>query len=160
MDLKKFSLVLRQIPKLLQLSPFASSVLNAFFLASYLTSLDTGCTTTRYNALSTLGRATVPRAVQHSHSRIQDGMFRHARSWYECFQDFFLIALTENVLESNGPIPTLTTFVPSLPRGSPFRASVHSWDIPKLSPVVGPWNASGVKILIGVRVIIDGICLS
>lgn len=54
------------------------------------------------------------------------------------------------------PLPTVTSFVPSLPAGAPFRVSVHSWH----DPVPGAYTKSRAKvfddIMFEARVFIDG----
>jgi len=58
--------------------------------------------------------------------------------------------------------PTLITYVPSLPRGTPFNISLHSWTQPRFSPGLGLFY--GRKNLEnaawGVRIIVDGECVS
>jgi hypothetical protein len=63
-------------------------------------------------------------------------------------------------VDRDGPLPVLTTFLPSLPQGSPFRVSIHAWDTPKLSPNAEALKNAGEKVHIGVRIQVDGRCVA
>lgn len=55
-----------------------------------------------------------------------------------------------------GQIPVLTTFVPSLPRGNPFRVSVHTWDQPAPTRIMQSLMQPGDSVMYEVRIFIDG----
>ncbi|KAL1958853.1 hypothetical protein VTO42DRAFT_3690 [Malbranchea cinnamomea] len=57
-------------------------------------------------------------------------------------------------------IPVLTTFIPSLARGSPFRVSVHSWERPRPTRLLESMMQPEDTVMYEVRVFIDGTCIS
>jgi hypothetical protein len=59
-----------------------------------------------------------------------------------------------------GQLPLLTAFVPSLPRGNPFRVSVHSWDKPGITKITESLMQPDDVVMYEVRVFIDGHCIS
>jgi hypothetical protein len=50
----------------------------------------------------------------------------------------------------------LTTFVPSLPRGTPFKVSVHAWDKPGITKITERLMQPDDVPAYEVRVSIDG----
>ncbi|KAL2351183.1 hypothetical protein BJ546DRAFT_361737 [Cryomyces antarcticus] len=60
----------------------------------------------------------------------------------------------------SGHLPVLTCFVPSLPRGSPFKVSIHSWGRQKLSAGLRSLGVTHERLLFGVRVLVDGECIA
>ncbi|KAJ5175540.1 uncharacterized protein N7482_001417 [Penicillium canariense] len=61
---------------------------------------------------------------------------------------------------SYGQIPILTTFVPSLPRDSPFRVSIHSWEKPRPSRFTERLMQPDDVLLYEARVFVDGSCVA
>ncbi|KAI9817243.1 MAG: hypothetical protein M1827_001356 [Pycnora praestabilis] len=53
-------------------------------------------------------------------------------------------------------LPTLTTFVPNLEQGTPFRVSIHSWHTPHPSLDTEKLMHRGDKIVFEARCIVDG----
>lgn len=58
----------------------------------------------------------------------------------------------------NNPLllPAVTSFVPSLPAGAPFRISIHSWQNPEISRYVQLLNKPSDLIIFEARLFIDG----
>ena len=54
------------------------------------------------------------------------------------------------------PLPTVTSFVPSLSAGAPFRVSVHSWHDPEPSAYTKSRTKHVDDIMFEARVFIDG----
>ncbi|KAJ5355742.1 hypothetical protein N7517_010351 [Penicillium concentricum] len=54
-------------------------------------------------------------------------------------------------------LPVLTTFIPSLPRDSPFQVSVHSWEKPRPSMQIESNMEPEDVLLFEVRLFIDGV---
>lgn len=59
-----------------------------------------------------------------------------------------------------GQLPVLTCFLPSLPRDTPFRVSVHSWNRPRPTRVMEGLMQPEDLVMFEVRIFIDGICAS
>lgn len=59
-----------------------------------------------------------------------------------------------------GQLPVLTCFLPSLPRDTPFRVSVHSWNRPRPTRVMEGLMQPEDSVMFEVRIFIDGICAS
>lgn len=59
-----------------------------------------------------------------------------------------------------GQMPVLTTFVPSLEKGSPFRVSIHSWEKPRPSRLIEGMMQPDDMLLYEARVFIDGDCIA
>lgn len=59
-----------------------------------------------------------------------------------------------------GQVPVLTTFIPSLPKDSPFRVSIHSWEKPRPSRLVESLMRPDDLLLYEARVFIDGRCVA
>lgn len=57
---------------------------------------------------------------------------------------------------SPSPLPTVTSFVPSLPAGAPFRVSVHSWHDPEPSAYTKSRTKLVDDIMFEARVFVDG----
>ena len=53
-------------------------------------------------------------------------------------------------------LPTVTTFVPALSAGAPFRISVHCWENPELSRYLQAANKFGKTAKFEARVFVDG----
>lgn len=54
-------------------------------------------------------------------------------------------------------LPVLTTFIPSLPKDSPFQVSVHSWERPHPSVQIESNMEPEDVLLFEVRIFIDGV---
>ena len=54
-------------------------------------------------------------------------------------------------------LPVLTTFIPSLPKDSPFQVSVHSWEKPRPSVQIESNMEPEDVLLFEARIFIDGI---
>ncbi|KGO43082.1 hypothetical protein PEX1_068690 [Penicillium expansum] len=54
-------------------------------------------------------------------------------------------------------LPVLTTFIPSLPKDSPFQVSVHSWEKPRPSVQIESIMEPEDVLLFEVRIFIDGV---
>ncbi|OAL70931.1 hypothetical protein A7D00_4593 [Trichophyton violaceum] len=59
-----------------------------------------------------------------------------------------------------GQLPVLTCFLPSLPRDTPFRVSVHSWNRPRPTRIMEGLMQPEDSVMFEVRIFIDGICAS
>ncbi|KAJ5580165.1 uncharacterized protein N7459_006150 [Penicillium hispanicum] len=59
-----------------------------------------------------------------------------------------------------GQIPVLTAFVPSLPKDTPFRVSIHSWEKPRPSRLTESLMQPDDLLLFEARVFIDGLLVS
>lgn len=57
-------------------------------------------------------------------------------------------------------IPILTTFIPSLARGTAFRISIHNWDKPKPSRLIESMMQPDDVLLYEARVFVDGECVA
>ncbi|PNS17308.1 hypothetical protein CAC42_6991 [Sphaceloma murrayae] len=65
------------------------------------------------------------------------------------------------VREQSVKTPTLVTYIPSLEQGSPFVLSLHSWTSPQFSPdLTARPSPSSEGLAWGVKVVVDGICVS
>ncbi|TVY81836.1 hypothetical protein LSUE1_G003008 [Lachnellula suecica] len=53
-------------------------------------------------------------------------------------------------------LPTVTSFIPGLPQGAPFRISIHSWQNPEVSRYVQNLNKGSDHIMFEARIFIDG----
>jgi hypothetical protein len=53
-------------------------------------------------------------------------------------------------------LPTMTTFIPSLPHSTPFQISIHSWDIPRPTVQIEANMRPEDSVLFEARVYIDG----
>lgn len=58
--------------------------------------------------------------------------------------------------DSMSQLPMLTSFIPSLDHGSPFRVSVHSWEPPKPSQILRTFKTHEETVAFEARVYIDG----
>ena len=56
-----------------------------------------------------------------------------------------------------GQMPVLTTFIPSLPKDSPFRVSIHSWEKPRPSRFIERMMQPDDVLLFEARVFLDGV---
>ncbi|KAI9699509.1 MAG: hypothetical protein M1820_007140 [Bogoriella megaspora] len=54
----------------------------------------------------------------------------------------------------------MTAFIPSLPRGTPFKTSVHCWETPKPSLDAESAKSRGEKVVFGAKAFIDGVCVT
>ncbi|PGH16950.1 hypothetical protein AJ80_05018 [Polytolypa hystricis UAMH7299] len=59
-----------------------------------------------------------------------------------------------------GQTPVLTAFVPTLPRNSSFRVSIHSWEMPQPTRLMESLMQPDDSVLYEARVFIDGQCVS
>lgn len=57
-------------------------------------------------------------------------------------------------------LPVLTTYIPGLLEGTPFRASIHSWDRPRPSRLMDSLMQSDDALLFQAQVYIDGVAVS
>ncbi|KAJ5731000.1 uncharacterized protein N7483_005508 [Penicillium malachiteum] len=55
-----------------------------------------------------------------------------------------------------GQVPVLTSFVPSMPKDSPFRVSIHSWEKPHPSRFIEKMMQPDDVLVFEARVLIDG----
>lgn len=53
-------------------------------------------------------------------------------------------------------LPTVTSFIPALEHGMPFRLSIHSWETPEPSRVTKNYTKHADLIMFEARVFIDG----
>lgn len=53
-------------------------------------------------------------------------------------------------------VPTVTSFVASLERHSPFRISIHSWKKPVPSRLLQSYKTRDEKVMFEARIYIDG----
>jgi hypothetical protein len=53
-------------------------------------------------------------------------------------------------------LPTMTCFVPSLPHGTPFHISVHSWRKPEVSAYTRSYSKHLELVKLEARVFVDG----
>ena len=67
-------------------------------------------------------------------------------------------AFTDSIACIDGrEIPTLRSYISSVAQGTPFRISIHNWEIPyKPSAIIESRRKSGEKIMLAVQVSIDG----
>lgn len=54
-------------------------------------------------------------------------------------------------------LPVLTSYIPSLPENTPFRASVHCWDTPRPSRLMDGLMRADDALMFQFQVYIDGI---
>jgi len=59
-----------------------------------------------------------------------------------------------------GQLPTLTTFIPSVPKDTPFKVSIHSWAKPQPSRLMESLMQPDDLLLFEARVFIDGDCVA
>lgn len=59
-------------------------------------------------------------------------------------------------LDSMSQIPVVTSFVPSLECGSPFRISIHSWEAPQPSQILRAFKSRDETVAFEARIYIDG----
>lgn len=59
-----------------------------------------------------------------------------------------------------GQLPVVTTFVPTMPKDSPFRVSVHSWDKPRPGRLIESIMQPDDLLLYEARVFVDGDCVA
>lgn len=57
-------------------------------------------------------------------------------------------------------MPTVASFVPSIPLGSPFKVSIHSWEPPVTSPDTQALAGEADKIFFEARVLVDGVTVA
>lgn len=57
---------------------------------------------------------------------------------------------------NSGLLPVLTTYIPGLSEGTSFRASIHSWEKPRPSPLMGQLMQPDDTLLFQAQVYIDG----
>ncbi|KAJ5929740.1 hypothetical protein N7454_006690 [Penicillium verhagenii] len=55
-----------------------------------------------------------------------------------------------------GQVPVLTTFIPSMPKDSGFRVSIHSWDKPRPSRFMEKLMQAGDVLVFEARIFVDG----
>ncbi|KAI9158061.1 hypothetical protein HJFPF1_06048 [Paramyrothecium foliicola] len=53
-------------------------------------------------------------------------------------------------------LPTVTSFVPSLPAGAPFQVSIHSWSLPTVSQFTRSYSKYADSVQFEARLFIDG----
>ncbi|OAA34782.1 hypothetical protein NOR_08294 [Metarhizium rileyi] len=53
-------------------------------------------------------------------------------------------------------LPTVCCFVPSLPAGTPFRVSIHSWNVPTVSKFTNSYSKFPENVQFEARLFIDG----
>lgn len=53
-------------------------------------------------------------------------------------------------------IPVMTCFVPSLPAGTPFQISLHSWRVPKISQFARSYSKHLEDLRFEARILLDG----
>lgn len=97
-------------------------------------------------------------------SVIQDpGSCRHTT--IICLSRYFLenwiMALTKNIerhtLQTNPLLlPTVTSFIPGLPTGAAFRASIHCWQNPVFSRYIQNLKKPSDNVIFEARLFIDG----
>jgi hypothetical protein len=65
---------------------------------------------------------------------------------------------TEPHSTQNNPLllPTVTSFVPGLPAGTPFRISIHCWQNPDVSRYIQHLSKPSDDIIFEARLFIDG----
>lgn len=59
-----------------------------------------------------------------------------------------------------GRLPVLTTFIPSITPGTPFRISIHSWEKPGPSRLMESFLQPDDALMFEARVFIDGECVA
>lgn len=57
-------------------------------------------------------------------------------------------------------LPTVASFVPNIPLGSPLKISIHSWEAPIASPDTATLAQQPDWIWFEARVLLDGICVA
>lgn len=59
------------------------------------------------------------------------------------------------------PSPTVTSFIPNLPLGHPFRVSLHSWEPPVATRATTAMAVNqNREVHFEARVLLDGICVA
>lgn len=53
-------------------------------------------------------------------------------------------------------LPTVTSFIPGLSAGAPFRISIHSWQNPEISRHIQALRKPSERVLFEARLFIDG----
>ncbi|KAJ5389234.1 uncharacterized protein N7496_000302 [Penicillium cataractarum] len=61
---------------------------------------------------------------------------------------------------NHGHIPILTSFIPTMPRDSRFRVSIHSWEHPRPSRLIESLMQPDDVLLYEARVFVDGNCVA
>lgn len=56
------------------------------------------------------------------------------------------------------PLPTVSCYIPSLPHGTPFRVSLHSWSMPIATRATASMVSPESSVWFEARVLLDGIC--
>ena len=56
------------------------------------------------------------------------------------------------------PLPTVSCYIPSLPQGTPFRVSLHSWSMPIATRATASMVSPESSVWFEARVLLDGIC--
>lgn len=113
------------------------------------------------DAVPELGRLDLPRTVQDSLAGVQDGLPGNSRERYVAKHisnyAHTLIRTDSHAFQVNSHLlPTVTSFIPGLPTGDPFRISIHSWQNPETSRYVDNLSKPSDHILFEARVFIDG----
>lgn len=57
-------------------------------------------------------------------------------------------------------MPTVASFIPNLPLGSPLKVSIHSWEPPVASADTRESVKDAGQIYFEARVLIDGVCIA
>ena len=132
----------------------------------------------RHYEVYELGRTPLPRWIEDSSARVQDQLLHYAGPRYvELLPNFNNLALTinldplnhQNVIQYGLPgdysampryVPTVASFIPNMPLGSPLKVSVHSWDPPVVSPDTQASASDGDKVYFEARVLVDGLCIA
>ena len=57
-------------------------------------------------------------------------------------------------------LPTVTSFIPNIPLGSPLKVSIHSWEPPIASPETQALARQADQIYFEARVLLDGACIA
>lgn len=58
-----------------------------------------------------------------------------------------------------GQLPVLTTFIPSIPKDTGFRVSIHNWEKPRPSRLIESVMQPDDMLLYEARVYVDGDCV-
>jgi hypothetical protein len=53
-------------------------------------------------------------------------------------------------------LPTMTSFIPSLKPGAPFRISIHCWHNPELSRYIQTLKKASDNVVFEARLFVDG----
>lgn len=118
----------------------------------------------RQDALPELGCPAVPGPEQDSCAGVQNILPSHSRP--RSVEQKRSVHLSEStadlVLESHNfqlnsqLLPTVTSFIPGLPAGAPFRVSIHCWQNPDFSRVLRDLKKAADYVLFEARMFIDG----